>query len=332
MPENGPPSLNDSGPNVLERMIGQKQVVDTVRVALEASWNDGVRFPDAGLFGPAGVGKSTLCSLIARELGSTLHETLAQTLTSPGDLHALLMTAGDRDVVLIDEADELHPELQTLLYRAVAERKLFLPRGSSSRMPPAIDLANFTLLMACNHESRLAPPLVQRLKLVCRFGFYEQSELERILQDRVRAVRWTVESSVLVEIAKRSRGVPRVALRHLDATHRVSRSENADAITRAHFDRMCRLEGIDAAGLDATEQAYLRVLSQTAGRPLRLGIIADRLGLPSRTVSMSLEPFLVRSGLINRSDSGRELSPLGLQYVGGITGEGVPSIRNEESR
>jgi holliday junction DNA helicase RuvB len=317
MPENRDLNINDTGPNVLERMIGQSQVVQTVRVALEASWNDGTRFPDAGLFGPAGVGKSTLCSLIARELGSPLHETLAQTLTSPGDLHALLMSAADRDVVFIDECDEMDGELQTLLYRAIAERKLFLPRGSSPRTPPAIPLANFTMLMACNHESRLAQPLVQRLKLVCRFGFYDANEIERILSDRVRALRWSVADGVLAEIAKRARGVPRIALRHLEAAHRVSRAENEPIITRAHFDRMCQLEGLDAAGLDPTEQQYLRILHGAAGKPLRLGVIADRLGLPSRTLSISIEPFLVRTGLIYRSDAGRELSSAGRLYVEG---------------
>jgi Holliday junction DNA helicase RuvB len=116
-------------------------------------------------------------------------------------------------------------------------------------------------------------------------------EIRELLSRRVTALQWKCEDTALRGMAERSRGVPRVALRLLDAVHRVGRSENADQLTLAHLERMCRIEGIDARGLDRTEQAYLRILD-AAGKPVRLGAIADQLGLPTSTVSGVLESWV----------------------------------------
>jgi Holliday junction DNA helicase RuvB len=309
---------NAVSPVVIDRVLGQSQVIATVRVALEASWNDGTRFPHALFVGPAGVGKSLLAQVVANEMGCQLRETLAQTLAGPADLNAMLLEVGDKDVLFLDEADELEPSLQVLLYRAIAEGKLFTARNGARRTPQALPLANFTLLMASNNEFKLARPLLERFKLVCRFDYYASSEIEQILRDRAKGLRWVVENEVFPVIAQRSRGVPRLGLRLLESSYRVARSEAADVVTVSHFERMCQLEGLDALGLDRTEQRYLQILREAGEQSVRLGVIADRLGLPPRTISSVLEPFLVRQGLIQRSDAGRTLSSKGLQHLTGI--------------
>src|SRR5687767_10264208 len=138
--------VNSQLPSRLDQFIGQSAVVEGVRVALQATRNTGGSYPSSLFSGAAGTGKSQLAAIIANEVGVPLRETLAQTLTSSGDLQALLLEAHDRDIVFLDEADELPPAMQTLLYRALAERKLFVPRGSSSRQGIALPLDDFTLI------------------------------------------------------------------------------------------------------------------------------------------------------------------------------------------
>jgi Holliday junction DNA helicase RuvB len=311
-----PQATNDIGPTVLERFIGQQQAVAKVKVALEACWNDGTAFPHTLLVGPPGLGKTQLAKVIAAETGSQLHEALAQTLSQPADLNALLMGAGDRDVVFIDESDELDPNpFQTLLYRAMEERKLFLSRQGASTAVGSIPLNNFTLLAATNNEFSLVAPLRERFKLVLRFDYYQPDELATVLRHRTTAQRWECDETVFPRIATLGRGVPRLAIRLLEASHRTARSENSSIITADHVEHTCRLEGLDEQyGLDPTELKYLEVL-RTAGKPVRVGTLSARLGLPPRTISNVLEAYLLRLGLVNRCEQGRELTPLGIEFV-----------------
>ena len=294
--------------------MGQRQVLAAVEVALAAARHDQSRFPHALFVGPPGLGKSNLAKVIANELGVQLHETLAQSVPKTSDLAALLLEAESGQVVFIDEADELPPEQQTLLYRALSEAKLFLPRGGTASSARSVPLDDFTIVLATNHESRLARPLVERFKLLCRFQYYTEAEVLSLLDARLRAVGWRCEVEVLGLIARRSRGVPRTGLRLLESLRRTARSERADIMTVAHFERTCQIEGIDQRGLERIERAYLHVL-QSAGKAVRLNVIADRLGLPVRTISGCVEPFLVREGLIGRTDDGRQLTPEGVRYL-----------------
>ncbi|HEY8668473.1 MAG TPA: AAA family ATPase [Tepidisphaeraceae bacterium] len=306
--------VSSTSPVSLDSFVGQTHVVEAVQVGLDACRQDGTRFPHSLFVGPPGLGKSNLVQIIAQELGVELRETLGQTLVQSSDLAALLLEAEDQQIIFIDEADELAGEHQTLLYRALAERKLFLQRGRGGKAARSLDLENFTLILASNHESRLARPLVDRFKMLCRFEFYASPEILRLLEDRIAALGWQCEEEVLSLLAQRSRGVPRLALRLLESARRTSRSQGADILCVQHFDRMCRIEGIDQRGLDRTERAYLHILA-TAKVPVRLGVIADRLGLPSRTISGVIEAFLVRQGLISRSDDGRQLTEEGASYI-----------------
>ena len=287
-------------PTSLKHLVGMPSVTAQVEVALEAAFADGKKFDDALLTGPPGCGKTQTAKVIAAEMASGFHEVLGQSVRSAADLNALLLSAQDRDVVLIDEAHELPKLQQTALYLALDQKRIGI--GGKSRSVESIPLANFTLLLATTDEFLILQPLRDRMKLCLRFGFYTEADIATLTLQRSRGLEWQVEGRVFPEIAKRARGTPRLALRLLQAARRVCRSEGDSRITLENLERACLLENTDDLGLGITEQQYLRIL---LGGDSRLNVIASRLGLHSRTISAVTEPILLRLGLIAKDEQGR---------------------------
>jgi len=294
--------INDAAPSALKHLVGQRSVVEQVRVALDAAHQDNKPFDHALLVGPAGCGKTQTAKVIAAEMAGEFHEVLGQTLESPADLNALLLGAKDQDVVFIDEAALTPSEQQHALLLALDQRKIVLAGGRMGRSPQAIPLGHFTLLMATTDEYRLINPLIDRMRLVLRFTFYDEDDLAEITRQRCLALNWPVEEDVLPFMAQRSRGVPRLALRLIQAARRVARSEGEIRITLDHLERACSLEGIDSLGLGPTETEYLRILD---ARTTRLNVIASRIGLPARTISSTTEPLLIRLDLMDKDEQGK---------------------------
>jgi Holliday junction DNA helicase RuvB len=310
--------INDVSPTSLSHIIGQRSVVEQVKVTVEAAFADGKKFDHALLVGPPGVGKTQLATVIAQEMAVEFSEALGQSIKTPGDLNALLLAAKDKSVLHLDEVHELKKEYQTALYRAVEGRKLFMQGRSSVQ---SIPLADFTLLLSTTDEYCLLQPLRDRMKLVLRFQFYAEEDLTVLLRQRSRALNWSVDESVFANVAQRARGTPRLALRLLQSARRVCRSEGERAITLSHLERACSLEQIDPLGLGPTEQKYLRILAEGDSR---LNVITSRLGLPPRTVSQVTEPFLIRSGLVIKDDNGgRQLTVLGRGHLFKSSKQGV---------
>jgi Holliday junction DNA helicase RuvB len=308
-------------PPTLDHVTGQKAAVEMLRVALAAFWADrgaGLHptFGPVLMEGPAGTGKTLLAGIVARELGGTLRETLGQTLGCGGDdLNELLLEATDDTVIFIDEAHLLAAPAQTLLLRALEERKLFLPRGAYATRATAIPLARFTLLLATTNPEGLLHPLRDRMKVHCQFGFYTRGHLMQILYKRARALGWDVDQNVFLGIARCAKRTPRLALRLLESCRRTGRAEGADAVTTAHFNRTLELEGLEPRlGLDQHEQAYLRALVEGNGK-VRLGSLALKLGMAPFTVATVVERFIVREGLVARTETGRELTDKGRQFL-----------------
>jgi Holliday junction DNA helicase RuvB len=294
--------INDVAPSALKHIVGQKSVLGQVSVALEAAFADQKKFDSALLVGGPGLGKSQLASVIAQEMATNYQECIGNSLKFGSDLNALLLSAKDKDVVHIDEAHEMSKELQTSLYLAIDQRKLFIP-GPKGK-PSAIPIADFTLLLSTTDEYCLLQPLRDRMKLVLRFQFYSDEELTIILQQRSHGLGWVVDAEVQPLVAQRARGTPRLALRLLQSCRRVCRAEGGKTIKLEHLEKACDLEGIDALGLGPVEQSYLRALADGTSR---LNVVASMLGLPPRTVSHVTEPFLIRAGLLIKDDQGKRL-------------------------
>ncbi|MGO9113414.1 MAG: Holliday junction DNA helicase RuvB C-terminal domain-containing protein, partial [Thermoguttaceae bacterium] len=291
--------LNDATPSSFAHIIGQKTVVDQLQVALDASFADYRRLDDCLLVGPPGLGKSQIATVLACELAVTRHEILGQSIKSAADLNAVLLGAGDGEVVFIDECHELPKVFQTSLYLALDKRRIFVRGGNSFQSLP---LAEFTLLLGTTDEYALLQPLRDRMRLLLRFEFYSADELTTIVRHRAKALAWVIDDQLPPMIAQRARGTPRLALRLLQACHRVCRSDGQDIITQEHFRKACALEHLDDLGLGPMEQRYLKSLAEGASR---LNVLASMLGLPSRTLSSVIEPFLIRAGLVLKDDGGR---------------------------
>ncbi len=302
--------IHDAAPSSLSHIVGQRSVVDQLRVALDASFEDQKRLDDCLLVGPPGLGKTQIASVVARELATKCHEALGQSITCPADLNALLLAAKDNELVFIDEAHELQKLFQTSIYLALDKRKVSV---ISSRSIQSIPLANFSLILGTTDEFSLLAPLRDRMRLVLRFQFYQVEDLTQIIVHRAKAVQWEIDNSVPVLIAQRARGTPRLALRLLQACRRVCCAEGEHIITVEHLRKACALEGLDDQGLGPTEQQYLKILAEGASR---LNVVASMLGLPSRTLAEVTEPFLLRAGYILKDDAGRrQLTALGRERV-----------------
>lgn len=305
--------VNDVAPSSLSHLIGQRGVIDQVSVALDACQMDNRRLDHALLVGAPGLGKSQLANVIAMEMATNLHEVLGQSVRHPSDLNALLLAAQNKDIIHIDECHETPKSIQTALYLALDKRRLVLS-SKNGKSPQTIPLADFTLLLSTTDEYGLLQPLRDRCRLVLRFEFYSVEELTTVLLQRTRSLGWDVHEELLPLIAKRSRGTPRLALRLLQACRRVCRAEGETTITLDHLKRACALEQMQGdLGLGPTEQSYLSILAEGNSR---LNVIASMLGLPSRTVSQVVEPFLLRAGLMVKDDQGRrQLTADGREYV-----------------
>lgn len=306
--------INDARPSSVRHLIGQPGVVEQIVVALDSAQQDNRKFDHALLVGPPGCGKTAAAQICAAEMGTDFLDVLGQSINSVADLNALLLQATDRAVVFVDEAHELDKSLQTALYLALDQRRVLLQGSRKGSTPIAVPIKDFTLLLASTDEFQLLQPLRDRMRLVLRFQFYQPEDLAQIVRHRTRALGWDVEESALPQIAQRSRGTPRLALRLLQAARRVARAGGESVVTVGHLERACQLEQIDDLGLGPIEQDYLRILLEG---PTRLNMLASRLGLPARTVAEVTEPFLIRAGLVVKDDQGRrQLSAEGRVHAG----------------
>ncbi len=293
----------------LDDVIGQTVAIERLKVAVAAAKADGRPLDHLLLTGAGGTGKTALTQIVAASMSVPFKETLASALNEGGTA-AFLLDAQDKQILFIDEVHELGNEQMTLCYRAMAERKLFLPSTKKARSLP---LAAFTLVAATTNPEHLPPSFKDRF-IEISLDFYSPEELAAIVAQRASAMSWDADPGVFDLIGKLGRGIPRLAIRLLSATREVCRSRNLTVMCIEHCKTACKLEGKDCVlGLDRTERQILAMLDE-AGGPMRLGVIASRLGRSSATVA-DAEGFLLRSGLIVRTEQGRIITPEGIEYL-----------------
>ncbi len=308
--------MSESQPIItsLNHVVGQKRAVVVLRTAIDAYFNERAKtstedaFPHLLMCGPGGTGKTLLSELIARELCTKCHVELAQNIGNIGVMQGMLMMLEPGHILLIDEIHELSETVQVCLYRALEDRKLFL---GGNRNP--VSLPSFTLVGATTDEYLLTASMRDRFKILLRLTHYTDEEIGLLVSQRAKRLGWQIEPESVRELAVRSRGVPRLAVRLLDSAKRVCSAKAMDVIETGHITEMLAIEGFDALGFDPVEQGYLKLLREHRG-PVRLNVLATHLGLPKQTIEMFERDF-IRLGLITKSDKGRALTPAGIEHL-----------------
>jgi Holliday junction DNA helicase RuvB len=305
-------------PKSLDEFVGQKGARENLRVFISAAKARGEALDHVLFFGPPGLGKTTLAQIVAREMGVGFRATSGPVIAKSGDLAALLTNLEDGDVLFIDEIHRLNPAVEEVLYPAMEDRALDLMIGEGpSARSVRIDLPRFTLVGATTRQGLLTTPLRDRFGIPVRLNFYTVDELEQVVRRAARLLGADLAQDGAHEIARRSRGTPRIAGRLLRRVRDFAHAAGADLIDAATADRaLSRLE-IDGLGLDAMDRRYLLMIADLyGGGPVGVETLAAGLSEPRDTIEDVIEPYLIQLGLIARTARGRCLNGRGWTHLG----------------
>ena len=305
-------------PQTLAEFVGQRASRENLAIFIEAARARGEALDHVLLHGPPGLGKTTLAQIIARELGVGFRATSGPVIQRAGDLAAILTNLQPRDVLFIDEIHRLQPAIEEVLYPAMEDFQLDLIIGEGpAARSVRIDLPPFTLVGATTRAGLLATPLRDRFGIPLRLIFYTPAELELIVNRGARLLGMHLSHDGAAEIARRSRGTPRVAGRLLRRVRDFAAVAGTSPINRDDADAaLTRLE-VDRVGLDAMDRRYLRRIAEHhAGGPVGVETLAAALAEARDTLEDVIEPFLIQEGLVLRTSRGRMLGEPGWRHLG----------------
>jgi Holliday junction DNA helicase RuvB len=312
-------------PQTLAEFVGQEQVKGNLRVFIEGAKSRGEALDHVLLFGPPGLGKTTLAQIIARELGVNFRATSGPVLAKAGDLAAILTNLEPNDVLFIDEIHRLAANVEEILYPAMEDHVLDLMIGEGpSARSIRIDLAPFTLVAATTRAGLLATPLRDRFGIPIRLEFYTPAELKKVLSQAAGKMGVNLHPEGAEEIAARARGTPRVAGRLLRRVRDFAASDGVELIDRkAAASALARLD-VDEMGLDALDRRYLRALIENyAGGPAGVETLAYAIAEARDAVEDVIEPFLLQQGFIQRTPRGRMACAKAYAHLGLMAPKGV---------
>jgi Holliday junction DNA helicase RuvB len=305
-------------PQNLEEFIGQRQIRSNLRVFIDAAKGRQEAMDHVLFHGPPGLGKTTLAQIVARELGVNFRMTSGPTITKAGDLSALLTNLLPKDVLFIDEIHRLNPSVEEVLYPAMEDFQLDLMIGEGpAARSLRIDLPPFTLIAATTRSGLITTPLRDRFGIPMRLQFYGQNELEEIIKRAAEKLSFKITTDGAKEIARRSRGTPRVAGRLLRRVRDFAGILFSEAIDAEAADAaLVRLE-VDNLGLDAMDKRYLNCIARNySGGPVGVDTLAAALSEQRDVIEEVIEPYLLQQGFIDRTPRGRVLSANAYEHLG----------------
>ncbi|MEY8381842.1 Holliday junction branch migration DNA helicase RuvB [Christensenellaceae bacterium 44-20] len=305
-------------PRVLEEYIGQEKVKERMRIFIEAARSRGEALDHVLLYGPPGLGKTTLSHIIASELNVNLRITSGPAIERPKDLAALLTNLGEGDVLFIDEIHRLNASVEEVLYPAMEDYALDIIIGQGpSAKSLRIDLPHFTLVGATTKAGMLTSPLRDRFGVICRLELYTPEELDIIVERSASIMGIKIEHDGAMQIARRSRGTPRIANRLLRRVRDFAEIQADGIITKEVADRGLDMLEVDSLGLDGVDRKVLEtMITMFGGRPVGLETLAAATGEEAATIEDVYEPYLMQLGFLMRTPRGRVVTDLAYQHLG----------------
>jgi holliday junction DNA helicase RuvB len=305
-------------PRTLDDYIGQERVRDNLQVSIAAARQRGDALDHVLLYGPPGLGKTTLAYVIANELGAALRTTSGPVLEKPGDLAGILTNLGDRDVLFIDEIHRMSPVIEEILYPALEDYELDIvigqgPGARSVKVP----LQRFTLIGATTRAGLLTSPLRARFGIVHRLEFYQPADLDEIVRRSARILNVPIDAAAAAEIAKRSRGTPRIANRLLRRVRDYAQVRADGNITLTVAEAALKLLEVDEYGFDEIDRRLLlTIIDKFSGGPVGVNTIAAAISEEKDAIEDIYEPFLIQIGFLDRTPRGRVATPRAYAYFG----------------
>ncbi|UPA30168.1 Holliday junction branch migration DNA helicase RuvB [Terrisporobacter glycolicus] len=308
---------NNLRPKLLADYLGQEKAKEQLSIFIEAAKNRNEPLDHVLLYGPPGLGKTTLASIIASEMGVNLRITSGPAIERAGDLAAILTNLNENDVLFIDEIHRINRSVEEVLYPAMEDYciDIIIGKGPSARSI-RLDLPKFTLIGATTRAGMLTNPLRDRFGVICKLDYYTVDELTQIVIRSAKILGAEIEHRGAVEIARRSRGTPRIANRLLKRVRDYAQVRADGNITSEVADQALEMIGVDSLGLDyVDEKLLLTIINKFKGGPVGLDTLAASIGEDRNTIEDVYEPYLLQLGFINRSPRGRIAMPNAYKHL-----------------
>ncbi|WP_339863740.1 Holliday junction branch migration DNA helicase RuvB [Paremcibacter congregatus] len=305
-------------PTRLDDFIGQRKSCDNLKIFIEAARQRGSALDHVLFYGPPGLGKTTLAQIMARELGVNFRATAGPVISKAGDLAALLTNLEENDILFIDEIHRLNPAVEEILYPAMEDYHLDLIIGEGpAARSVRIDLPPFTLIGATTRSGLLTTPLRDRFGIPTRLEFYSAEDLETIVRRAARVLNVEMTKGGAMEVARRARGTPRIAGRLLRRVADYALVRANGAVDQKVADLALNMLEVDSLGLDRMDHKYLSCIGVNYnGGPVGIETLAAALSEPRDAIEEIIEPYLIQTGLVQRTPRGRMLAPQGFDHIG----------------